>query len=232
MDDMSVDLRKAIEADEIESAEQIATRNPTLLNCDKGQPLLARALSVAMAERLVAAGGKIDSITKWWGPGFGVREMEPAVARFFVERGASLTMHAASALGFVDELKKLVDAQPGFIHAKGGDGCTPLHFSRDVPTAQFLVQRGARLDARDDDHGSTPAQWLIGDVPEVSRWLLEQGATSDIFLAAALGDRALAERLIAANPSCLSQRIGKGPEFPPLGHKSPGGTIYQWTLAV
>jgi ankyrin repeat protein len=230
MADTSVDLRRSIEADDLEAAEKIALRGPALLNCDKGQPLLSRARSVAMAERLIAAGGKIESITKWWGPGFGVRGVEPAVGRYFVERGAALTIHAASALGLIDELKTLLDSHPALIDAKGGDGCTPLHFARDVPTAQFLVQRGAPLDARDDDHGSTPAQWLIGDAPEVSRWLLEQGAASDIFHAAALGDRALAGRLIAANSSCLSRRIGKLPDFPPLGSKPPGGTIYQWTL--
>src|SRR5690606_23459815 len=48
---------------------------------------------------------------------------------------------------------------------------------------------------------------------------------------AALGDRALAERLIEANPACLAQRIGRLPEFPPIGHNRRGGTIYQWTLA-
>lgn len=67
------------------------------------------------------------------------------------------------------------------------DNCTPLHFARDVETAQLLLTHGARIDARDQDHSSTPAQWLIGDAPEVSRFLLTQGATPDIFLAAALG---------------------------------------------
>jgi hypothetical protein len=152
------------------------------------------------------------------------------VARFLIERGATLTVHAAAALGLINELEKLLDTEPTLIHAKGGDACTPLHFAHDVPTAQLLVKRGARLNARDEDHDSTPAQWLIGDAPEVSRWLLEQGATPDIFLAVALGDRALAEKLIAADRSCVSYRIGKRPKFPPLGGKGRGGTIYQWTL--
>src|SRR4051794_33765453 len=41
---------------------------------------------------------------------------------------------------------------------------------------------------------STPAQWLIGESPEVAGFVFERGAKADIFLAAALGDLALAER--------------------------------------
>jgi hypothetical protein len=48
-------------------------------------------------------------------------------------------------------------------------------------------------------------------------------------MAAALGDREMAERLLANDPNCAAQRIGKAPAFPPLG-KGRGGTIYQWTL--
>ncbi len=133
-------------------------------------------------------------------------------------------------LGLTDLLQSRLRADPGLVHAKGGDGCTPLHFARDIPTARLLVGSGAQIDARDEDHDSTPAQWLIGDAPEIARWLLDQGTTPDIFLASALGDRPMAEKLIAANPACLSQWIGRGPDFPPLGHNGRGGTIYQWTL--
>jgi ankyrin repeat protein len=37
--------------------------------------------------------------------------------------------------------------------------------------------------------------------------------------------------LIDANPACVAYRIGRLPDFPPIGHKHRGGTIYQWTLA-
>ncbi|MFZ0591671.1 MAG: ankyrin repeat domain-containing protein, partial [Bryobacteraceae bacterium] len=117
------------------------------------------------------------------------------------------------------------------IHAKGGDGCTPLHFARDIATAQVLLDRGADIDARDDDHDSTPAQWRIGKASEVCRYLLARGATPDIFLAAALGDEVLAARLIAQNRDWVSRRIGRLPDFPPIGHLGRGGTILQWTLA-
>lgn len=165
-----------------------------------------------------------------WASGLGTRKLDSALARRAVELGATLTPHAAAGLGFTAELAKLLATDPTTIDAKGCDACTPLHFARDIATAELLLAHGARIDARDDDHNSTPAQWLIGEAPEITRYLLTRGATPDIFMAAALGDLALAERLIAADSRCVSYRIGKAPEFPPLGG-GLGGTIYQWTLA-
>jgi len=189
------------------------------------------ARTTAIAERLLELGADVNLAATWWAPGFYTRQIDTDVARLLVNRGAALTVHAAAGLGLLDHLARLVEADPALVHAKGGDGCTALHFSRTVEIAKWLLDRGAQIDARDEDHDSTPAQWLIGDVPEVARFLLERGATPDIFLAAALGDLALAERLVEADPSCPGQRIGRLPAFPPLGHNKRGGTIYQWTLA-
>lgn len=166
-----------------------------------------------------------ERIGQWWAPGFGTSGIPAPVARLLVERGAPLSVHAAAGFGFVDRL------DPALVHAKGGDGCTPLHFARHTATAQFLLDHGADVDALDEDHESTPAQWRIGDSPDVVRYLLGRGARPDIFLAAALGDRELAARLIRADPSCLAHRIGRLSEYPPIGHKRRGGTILQWSLA-
>ena len=95
--------------------------------------------------------------------------------------------------------------------------------------ARLLLERGARIDARDEDHESTPAQWLIRDAPDVVRFLLDQGAAPDIFLAVALGDRDLVSRLIDSNPGWVAYRIGRRRSF--LARQGRGGTIYRWTLA-
>jgi ankyrin repeat protein len=189
------------------------------------------ARSLAMAETLLSKGAEVKVVAAWWASGMNTRAVASEVGRLLVERGAPLTVHAAAGLGLSDRLSSMLDANPSLVDAKGGDGCTPLHFSRDVVTARLLLQHGAHIDARDEDHESTAAQWLIGDAPEVSRYLLDQGATPDIFLAAALGDIGLAKQLVHADPACPGFRIGKGPEFAPIGHKGRGGTIYQWTLA-
>jgi hypothetical protein len=139
-------------------------------------------------------------------------------------------VHEAAGAGLTDKLAEVLAVDPSLIDAKGIDARTPLHCAATVAVASLLLDHGARIDACDEDHDSTPAQWVIGKSPEVARFLLERGAKADIFLAAALGDIALAERLLKEDRGCLSHRIGKAPEFPPLGHQGRGGTIYQWTL--
>jgi ankyrin repeat protein len=139
-------------------------------------------------------------------------------------------VHEAARAGRLDELRAMLAANPSLIDAKGIDARTPLHCAGTVEAAMLLLEHGARIDARDEDHDSTPAQWLIGESPDVARFLLERSATPDIFLAAALGDLTLAEKLITQDRACPSHRIGKAPQFPPLGYESRGGTIYQWTL--
>jgi ankyrin repeat protein len=230
-DPLRSELIRALENDDTAVIEALMHDHPELLNTPKVRPAVTAARSVATAERLLGLGAHLEAVSAWWAPGMYTREVTPDVARFLVERGATLTAHAAAGLGLRDYLAELLDRDPSLIDAKGGDGCTPLHFSRDVDTARLLLAHGARVDARDEDHESTPAQWLIGEAPEVVRFLLENGATPDIFLAAALGDGRLAETLIDSNPACLAHRISRGPEFPPIGHKGRGGTIYQWTLA-
>ena len=124
----------------------------------------------------------------------------------------------------------MLSTDPSLVDAKGMDQRTPLHCARTIAVAELLLKHGARVDARDEDHDSTPAQWLIGESPDVSQYLLTRGAKADIILAAALGDLALAERLVSQDSGCVAHRIGKAPEFPPIGYQGRGGTIYQWTL--
>jgi len=205
MDDLLCDLlRQALQSDSPRTFVQTAIR---------GNPDLPKAI-----------GG-------YWAGGFHTDLIPADIARLLVESGAPLSVHAAAGFGFVDSLAELLRADPSLVHAKGDDGGTPLHFARDVATAQLLLDHGSLIDARDEDHDSTPAQWRIGSTPEVSRYLLERGATPDLFLAAALGDSALTAKQISTNPTCVAHRIGRLPDFPPIGHEGRGGTILQWTLA-
>jgi hypothetical protein len=145
------------------------------------------------------------------------------------QHSADQAVHEAARAGLTDKLAEMLALDPSLIDAKGMDARTPLHCAGTVAVAALLLDHGARIDARDEDHDSTPAQWRIGESPDVARFLLERGTKADIFLAAALGDVALAERLVTEDRGCLAHRIGKLPEFPPLG-QGRGGTIYQWTL--
>src|SRR5215470_4695653 len=127
------------------------------------------------------------------------------------QQNADKEVHRAAQAGLTQKLKDMLARDASLIDARGMDARTPLHCAGTVEVAALLLDRGARIDARDEDHDSTPAQWRIGESPEVARFLLERGAKADIFLAAALGEIPLAERLVAEDRGCLSHRIGKAP---------------------
>jgi hypothetical protein len=127
----------------------------TATGCRAMEPILRRALESGSADDLQA-------VSQWWASGLYTRQVDPHVARTLVERGATLSVHAAAGIGLTDHLAHMLAGDPTLIDAKGCDACTPLHFSRDIATAQLLLDRGARIDARDEDHDSTPgpmADW-------------------------------------------------------------------------
>jgi hypothetical protein len=137
-------------------------------------------------------------------------------------------VHAAARLGMMDKLAELVRGDPALVHARGGDGQTPLHFAPSVEIASFLLDHGADIDARDVDHESTPAQYMVRSRPEVARYLVGRGCRSDLLMAAALGDLALTRKHLDADPDCIRMSVSER-WFPKQNPRS-GGTIYIWTL--
>ncbi|BCS30909.1 hypothetical protein TBR22_A01100 [Luteitalea sp. TBR-22] len=163
-----------------------------------------------MLGALIDAGADLNLRSAWQnGPYTVLDNATESTASYLLARGATLTPHVAARLGWLDRLRALLDADATLVHARGGDGQQPLHQARTIAIADLLLERGADIDARCIDHKSTPAQYALGDRPEVCRHLLARGATPDIFMAARLGDVELATRLIAAEPSCLEARINE-----------------------
>ena len=116
----------------------------------------------AMIEVLLDAGADVNARSDWWAGSFGVLDSaELELVPFLIDRGAHVDVHAAARLGMLDRLRDLVSANPDAVHARGGDGQTPLHFAATPEIATFLLDRGAPIDALDIDHESTPAQWMI-----------------------------------------------------------------------
>ena len=192
-------------------------------------PLITQVRSEAMLEALLDAGADINARSRWWAGGFGLLDFaNPALAAHAIKRGAVVTVHAAARLGMIDKLRELIEADPELVHARGGDGQTPLHFASTVEIAEYLLDRGADIDARDVDHESTPAQYMLRGRPEIARYLIRRGAKTDILMAAALGDIGLVEKHLNADPECIRTRVSDD-FFPMIGSKS-GGTIYQWEL--
>ena len=186
------------------------------------------AQNATMLSTLIAAGADVNLKSDWEnGPYTVLDNADEGTARFLLAHGATLTPNVAARLGWLDELRALVDANGASVHARGGDGQQPLHEARTVAIADFLLDRGAGVDVRCVDHKSTPAQYALVDRPDVCRRLLERGAAPDIFMAARLGDIELATRLLDADPACIAARINQ-PGYPPV----PPFAIYCWSLGV
>lgn len=192
-------------------------------------PAIVNARSRRMVDVLLAAGADVNAKSRWWAGGFGLLHgADPELCAYAIERGAVVDVHAAARLGMFEKLQELMSLDPNLIHARGGDGQTPLHFASTVEIAAFLLDHGAEIDARDVDHESTPAQYMIDDRQAVVRCLIARDCKTDILLAAAIGDVNLVRRTLDADPdsvrTCVSDEY-----FPMIGGKT-GGTIYQWTL--
>src|SRR5262245_27687061 len=192
-------------------AEVRAAINAPISHFD-GRPIARAAKNLPLLDVLLAYGADINLKSAWWAGGFGLLEYDitPAQAAPLIARGATVDVFAAAHLGMFDRLRALVDADPSLVHARGGDGKTALHSARTVEIARYLVDRGADVDARCVDHESTPAQYLVREAPDVTRFLLERGAWFDIFIAVGLRDPGLVARALADDPDALDHRIWHG----------------------
>jgi ankyrin repeat protein len=229
------EVRKAFDADDAQGVRAILQRHPkltALVNEPIGpfdSPAIVNVRSREMLDVLLDAGADINARSRWWAGGFGLLDSAaPELAAYAIERGADVRAHAAARLGLMDRLRELVERDPDVVHARGGDGQTPLHFASAVEVAAYLLDRGAEIDARDVDHESTPAQHMVGDRQEVARYLVSRGCKTDILMAAALGDLDLVRRHLDDDPGCIRTRVGD--DFFPMTDARAGGTIYQWTL--
>jgi ankyrin repeat protein len=182
---------------------------------------------------LLRYGADINLKSDWWAGPWGVLEdADDATAEFMISRGAVVDIFAACHLGRIDRVRELLDADPSLVHARGGDGCLPLHFARTAEIIDLLLERGAEIDARDVDHEGTAAQWAVPspigktEANEKQRrglarvrHLLERGAAADVFMAAAVGDVERLREVIAADPGALEARVGS-PESSRTFHRS------------
>jgi hypothetical protein len=214
-----------------------------LLNYGFGQHALFAAVQRsdrATIDVLLRAGADIRKRTEWWAGGFGVLDdCDPSLVDFLIERGAVVDVHSAARLGLMPKLTELVVNEPGAVHARGGDGQTPLHFASTVEVAEFLLENGADIDARDVDHESTSAQYMLRvqqkrhypkDRQDVARYLVSRGCRTDILMAAALGDTGLVRRHLDSDPACIRMSVSE--EWFPKQDLRAGGTIYIWTLGA
>jgi hypothetical protein len=189
---------------------------------------------------LLEYGADLNLKSDWWAGPFGILEYDitPEQAAPLIARGAIVDIFAAAHLGMAARVRELVDADPSLVFARGGDGKTALHCARSVEIAATLLDRGAQIDARDVDHESTPAQYLVRDAPDVARLLVDRGAWFDIFLAVGLRDHDLATRCLRDDPEALDHRLWQGKyttvhKGRPSAREETGdhrGDIYRWVF--
>lgn len=165
----------------------------------------------ALARVLLKHGADVNAKSQWWAGGFGV--LESARDDFLpelIERGAVVDVHAAAKLGDLNRLRELVEADPELVHARGGDGKLPLHYASTREGMAYLLDNGAEVDARDVDHESTAAQYAVGEDHEKVRYLIERGATPDIFMACMIGDLDVVKHVLADDSNVLRDRVNEG----------------------
>jgi ankyrin repeat protein len=110
---------------------------------------------------------------------------DPGLAEIVRAHAGALDVFEAAALGEVDRLREVLDAEPPAATAYSGDGFTALHFAAffgHPGAAKLLIERGAEVDA-------FGRGWMTGTAlhsavsrlqSDVARILLEAGASPDV----------------------------------------------------
>lgn len=228
-------LFAALRAGDRERVAAILDQHPALAR-SKWEPdfgtttltVAARRGDIPLMTLLLEHGADPNAVSDWWAGGFGPLDFsDEPTTRFLLEHGATLTAHAAARLGWVDALRDVLSKDPEAVHRRGGDGQYPLHFAKTPEIVDVLVAAGADLDARDVDHEGTPAQHRIAET-DTCRRLIEHGATPDVFIATALDDADLLQRLLDADPAALVR--AKNEPGNPMIPKAPGEHIYTYAF--
>ncbi len=164
-----------------------------------------------LVDVLLKHGADINAKSQWWAGDFHILEVTSAqAAERLIERGAEITVHAAAEQGWLDWLESAYEGDKTIINRRGGDGKTPLHYATDPAVMDWLLTRGADLEARDLDHVSTPLQWQLGARNhDAARELVKRGAQVDIFAAVILGEVELVDKALAAHPQAIRARVNQ-----------------------
>jgi ankyrin repeat protein len=96
-----------------------------------------------------------------------------SVAEYLLERGAPLEICTAAMLGRTDDVKRMLDQDPGLIRARGAHGIPLMPhvaLSSNLELAKMLFQRGATAGM---SHALGNAV-MHGDA-RMARWIIEHG---------------------------------------------------------
>jgi ankyrin repeat protein len=133
-------------------------------------------------------------------------------------------IHDTAAVGDLDKVRTLIEADPTLIESRDGRGCTPLYTAcmrYQVAVAHFLIDQGADVNAR-NDWNLTPlhaANGVYGQDVGLIKRLIAKGADVDakgsrnetpLYWAAARGNLTVAKVLMdnGADPNVYGQAFG------------------------
>jgi len=226
----------AVRRGDRDQVRKLLARNAALVashdyRCFGATPLIqaANRRDRELVDLLLASGADIRGRSDWWAGSYGVLPHDDAeMARFLIERGAPIDAHVAAHMGLLDELRGMLRRDPALAHARGGDGQFPLHYAATPEVAALLIEHGADIDGRCVDHESTPAQYAARPRPEVARFLIANGAATDIFMLVAIGDVDRLRELLQREPPLLHARIND--ETFPTSANTNAHHIYAYTL--
>jgi ankyrin repeat protein len=224
-------LFTAIESGDLDAVRRLLAAEPQLVHARgktlrwiKGESTALQLAVEAGAEDivhlLVHAGANVNdkaSLTGWAPLHLALKNKE--IADYLIAHGALVDIHAAAGLGDLAVVRIIVASDADAVNRRGPDGATPLCFAATAEIAAFLLDRGADMEARDEEHHMTPLGWQAGN-PEVARVLVARGAlVNEPFLAAALGDVAAIQRFLDSDPALIHAAT------PDDSYYGPGATL-------
>ncbi len=148
------ELFKAIQSGDAARVQELLAEEPALVNA---RSPLGSAVLVAM----------------YYG--------EPAIARLLVERGASLNLFEAAAVGATARIQELDKENPGQLNTFAPDGFTPLGlaaFFGHTDAVRWLLAHGAdpNIASRNNQHVMPLHSAVAAKQHDISAMLLEAGA--------------------------------------------------------
>ena len=131
------------------------------------------------------------------------------------------TLIDAVERGAAENVRAMVQTNPGLIHQRDEIGATPLHhatFTGQRAIAQLLIERGADVNATDARYGATPAGWAIEYLRESGGFLAIE--LDDLAFAIARGDVDWADRFLKRFPRLREVSNTHGIPFKTLARQS------------
>lgn len=132
----------------------------------------------------------------------------------------------AAKLGKLEDVKTILDAEPGLIDSRDSEGATALHyaaFAGHCDVVRLLVERGADINARDSTFGATPAGWAIEYMREMGGFLGIE--LTDFAHAIRTGNAEWTARFLARFPKLRDEKDLNGIPFRDLALQSGNSEI-------